>query len=176
MKNKRFWQGMLLLVLGMAVVGCDNPTNTDTSSVDTNGKNGFVDPYLNGTWDDTWVSWKFDNGFFEILGCGGVIMGGIKGKYSTSEGILSMQTTHLYGDHFALWLDVEIPLGWLTKDQFFTALSNFGIGYNRGSTGFSIPSLFTGWSLLETRTYSVKGNILTFYLPNDTTRELTRRE
>jgi len=47
MKNKRNWLGVLVMVLvfGMAVVGCDN----DTTNGGNNGGNTIINPFI-GTW------------------------------------------------------------------------------------------------------------------------------
>ena len=60
MKTKRFWQGMLLLVLGMAVAGCDN----STSPTNNNNSNEVI---LIGTWVTSGgLEYKFNtDGTFE---------------------------------------------------------------------------------------------------------------
>ena len=46
MKNKRFWPGILLLVFGMTVAGCNNPTGNN------NANNVVIPPALRGTWSE----------------------------------------------------------------------------------------------------------------------------
>jgi hypothetical protein len=86
MANKRFWLGMLVMVLvfGMTVVGCDDGS--------TNGGGG-TDSALNGTWvdDEEGMELKLNNGNWEASGF-------MKGTYTTSGSNMTITTTHIHGD------------------------------------------------------------------------------
>jgi hypothetical protein len=88
MANKKFWLGILVMVLvfGMTVVGCDDgSTGSGTDSA------------LNGTWvDEHGMELKLDNGNFEVSD-GGTIFE--KGTYTTSGNNITITITHFdFGD------------------------------------------------------------------------------
>ena len=72
MKNQRFWFGMLLMVLvfGMAVVGCDNDT---TGNGNGNG-NGNGDGNGNSDLYGVWISANpiFDDIYMKFTASGGI--------------------------------------------------------------------------------------------------------
>jgi len=98
MANKRFLMGILVmaLVFGMAVVGCDSGSGTDSS--------------LNGTWVvDTWEL-KLNKGSFEVSE-GGVPV--FKGTFTTNGNSITMIITQLYSGYPGF--NFEDKTKWYTK-------------------------------------------------------------
>ena len=85
MINKRFWLGMLVIVLvfGMAVIGCDDGSGNGTENPGGNGTNVSA---LNGTWVSGPIELKLNNGTFEQM-LNGTLDG--KGTYNVNGNIIS---------------------------------------------------------------------------------------
>jgi hypothetical protein len=168
MVNKRFWLGILVMVLvfGMTVIGCDNGT-TDGLTIDSS---------LNGTWDnikeDTEYSWyyvlRLDDGNFEYFRRDNRLIS--KGKYSTSNGKITMEYTHLHGNTFLMYdtyNGVElskdgIELKWYSKKD----LETLGVYSTE-----DIMALFSGYIY----NYSVNSNMLTFTHDDGYTADYIRK-
>ena len=96
MVNKRFWLGMLVMLLtfGMTVVGCDNGTTNE---------NGFSgDTALNGIWvNETISEMRFNNGNGETFQkpSGNPFS---KWTYITNNGEYTYRITHLHGRTYGL--------------------------------------------------------------------------
>jgi hypothetical protein len=159
MANKKFWLGMLVMVLvfGMTVVGCD-PESTDSNGNGGGGGGGGTDHALNGTWTgiasgpngvSAVCEFIFNNGNFEESVDG---IPFVKGSYSTSGNFLTMTITHIWGVMGGL------DSKWYTKNEWKT------------ETGLDIS--------IPTSTYSVNGNTLTITTTvgkESNTQTLTRK-
>jgi hypothetical protein len=139
MANKKFWLGMLVMVLvfGTVVPACANQ----------------VDSSLNGTWiqqDDEDAEIRFNNGNFEAL-IGGAYC--IKGTYTTGGGKLTFQITHFHGDFLGGVLESK----WYSRNEFITALKPI-----TGKNDEEIENFLDQVVLMiSASTYSVSGNKLT---------------
>ena len=134
MKNKKFVLGMLVLTLifGLMVIGCPEPS----------------DP-LNGTWvNEDGSTIMFNNGNLESY-VGGVLYS--KGTYTTNNGILYMEATHVYGSTFGL----EPRL--YTKNELKSALvpSIMTEEYFNSSISIQLSSIYN---------YTISGNTLTLVI------------
>jgi hypothetical protein len=146
MAKKVFRFGMLVMVLvfGMAVIGCaSSPTG------------GEADPALNGRWAEaSGDSLTFNNGNLEII-MNGIPM--MRGDYSTSGNRLTMKVTQINGSH-PEFAGSGIGQGWFSRADFQalgatnsqlnqiyrTSTSTYSINDNRLSTRFfGTPSIFT---------------------------------
>ncbi|MCL2410354.1 MAG: hypothetical protein FWC97_01805 [Treponema sp.] len=171
MKNKLFsLMGILVMVLvfGMTVIGCNNGT-TDND----------VDIALNGTWflvfcdceksldmgveyacDEIWYMeyFRFNNGSFEIYMVSrsnndppeASLLA--RGSYTTSNGIITMNITHIRGESFGF------EAGWFTRGALRTALiadSNFNM--SESEIDEMLNYTFSPMSV----DYSIHGNTLT---------------
>ena len=151
MVNKKFCPGILVMILvfGMAVVGCDNGDS-----------NSETDHALIGTWiadDDSKyeVTWK-NNGSYEEYYNG---IADAKGIYSISDNNLTAQRTHVYGS--GRWAaEHSLSSEWYTKDQ----LNNKGVA--------ALDSLF----LQGTGTFTVTGNSYTITWYGTTTYTYTKKK
>jgi hypothetical protein len=127
MKNTKWWLvGMLVmaLVLGMAVIGCDNGSGgNDDGNKDNNKDNNNKDSPLK---DTTWVGIvggrgettysgevKFTDTTFEIFAKDFM---GQRGSYTTSGSGITMTITQIHGSTYGL------DSKWYTKDQLKTAM------------------------------------------------------
>ena len=151
MVNRRFWLGMLvmLLVFGVTVVGCNNDP-------DNGNGGGKTDPALNGTWIGTErgmeIELKLNNGSLE-QSIDGVLAG--KGTYTTSGNNITTQTTHLHGDFYGL------ESKWYPANELLTIMN---------APAEVISTTITP----QTGTYTISGNTLTMTLRGQTTI-LTRK-
>jgi len=126
MNKKKTWLGVLaiVLVLGMAVVGCDVEKENDGGS--TEPVLSSTDPALNGNWRCDWdVPEEYfdllilDNGNFELSGhYEGTRIFCIKGTFTTDESTLFLHITHVYGTTTG-GLDEE---RWYTRSEVTTIL------------------------------------------------------
>jgi len=136
MVNKRFWIGILvvLLVFGITIVGCRND--------DDGGSN--PDPALNGTWVlDDGFEFKFNNGNYES--------GAEKGTYTTNGSNITMTTTHIYNSKGHPYYDFDyLDVGWYTKAEIKAS--------DQSITDEELNEMFSS----GTTTYSISGNKLTF--------------
>jgi len=120
MKSRKFMFGILAitLVFAMAIVGCDDSSDVDSS--------------LNGTWEtiDSKITYIFNNGNFEMQYDDPYI----KGIYKTSGDKLTITVTH-----YCLYNDLTGELKWYSKneakiafaDSYYDELYNsFTITYN----------------------------------------------
>ena len=83
MVNKKYLLGLLLIVLAVTVIGCGRAAAT-----------------LDGTWiGEDGVETTFDNGAFEESYFGSVVR---MGTYSTSDGILTLEVTHIEATYFGV--------------------------------------------------------------------------
>ena len=145
MVNKRFWLGILVIVLvfGMTVVGCDNDPD--------NGSSGS-DSALNGTWvrvnadynDD--YEFTLNNGNFEGRSSNGISIE--KGTYTTNNGTMTMKTTHWWGGT-SLDGDTTLNAKWYTKSELQSALPSYPVS--------SLDNIFAE----QTWTYSISGKTFT---------------
>ena len=149
MVNKRFWLGILVVVMvfGMTIVGCDD------------GSTGGTDHALIGTWindnDSKFeVTWK-NNGSYEEYYDG---IANVKGIYSISGNDLTAQITHVYGNG-RLATGHSLSSEWYTKNQ----LNNMGVA--------TLDSVF----LQGTGTFTVTGNSYTITWYGTTTQTYTRK-
>jgi hypothetical protein len=102
--SKRFLLGMLAvaLVFGMAVLGCSEEEDKDET-----------DPALNGTWSNAYngeeeEEIKFNNGKFEVYSLNQKSYYS-KGTYTTKDGEMTVQQTHIYGGGKWLYLYIIKP-------------------------------------------------------------------
>ena len=117
MAKRNFGIGVLAIVLvfGMAVIGCDNDLT-----------NGGTDPALNGTWGLIFEEWEeeilitFNNGNFEQLVFSAERQkGGMRGTFTTNNGVLTMRLTHVFMCRYeAEWIYRET--GVQLEERFFT--------------------------------------------------------
>jgi len=171
MANKKFWIGMLALAFGMAVVGCDNPTNNggssnnagDSTSNSSGGGGGAgedrPDSALIGTWIAQNVTTSLEliirnDGTYEYS-LNGITSG--RGNYSVSNGSITMQRTHIHGSglHGTVY---SLSSQWYTRSQFESAIG--------GSSALFNPN---------TATYTINGNVLTKVWLGSSTQTFTRR-
>ena len=143
MAKKTFWTGMLAMVLafGMAVVGCDDSTGTDTD-----------DP-LNGTWgDQNGFETTFNNGNYEVSING---VPNVKGTYTINGNKYTYQVTHRPGSAYGL------SSQWYTKEQLNQAtgmsLESLNGSFSSGTYTFTVSGntltmiLENGTSFIQTR-------------------------
>ena len=157
MANKKFWLGILAIVLvfGMMVVGCDEPE----------------DESLEGTWVGDGVELKLNDGNFEMSPNGSPYM---KGTYTTNGNNMTLTPTHLHG-HGTTFADWGLESKWYTKSELKEAMKTAAIAQAEAAGltdaelaayGAELDALFdNGLSdafATTTVTYSVNGNTLTF--------------
>jgi hypothetical protein len=127
MVNKKNWWGILAMVLvfGMAVVGCD------PESIGGNGNGGINNPTytLNGTWYTygNVQKYYFDNGDYELYYNANSYR---KGTYTTTNDSMTMTVTHIgnYGLGSYAWLDQST---WYSRDEFVNAYVIYYRNYYR---------------------------------------------
>jgi hypothetical protein len=136
MVNKKTWLGILVMVLifGMAVVGCDEPTD----------ENGFTgDTAINGTWeqDNGNVVLKFNNGQYENSRKNGNMVD--KGTYTTADGKINITITHVHGDGYSglpesKWYSKQdiLALGFTDTSSFRTYTCTYSVNGNTFSMAF----------------------------------------
>ena len=94
MVNKKFWMGILVLVFGMTVVGCDNGS-TDN----------LKDTSLNGTWvsgsGENQKTLKLDNGNWETY-TGDIPTPWMKGTFSKKDDNIYLKGNYLFGTGIGL--------------------------------------------------------------------------
>ena len=155
MKSRKFWLGILVIVLafGMMVVGC-NDGSTDGSSTD-----GGTDIALNGTWvasnedgsEEGSMEIKLNNGNFE-QSIDGIPWG--KATYTASNGIMIITPTHLYGSNL-YGLEYGLDSKWYSQKELEIALKNRE-EFSDENISEMLNSLFSK----QTTNYSVNGNTL----------------
>jgi hypothetical protein len=156
MANKKFFWGMLVMVLafGITVTGC--PTDTDDDG-------GGGDSALNGTWvsgsGSSQQELKLDNGNFEVSS-GGISM--MKGTYTAASGKLTIKGTHVHGSMFG---SSGIESKWYSKDELKTAIKQAMPGITDEQFEESFSFGFTE----QTGDYSVNGNTFTMTSGGQTT-------
>ncbi|MDR0474882.1 MAG: hypothetical protein LBH43_14555 [Treponema sp.] len=101
MVSKIKWLGILVLVFGMTVVGC-------------NGGSKNVDRRLNGTWVSEDWTMKLNSGNLELSKKDGFPV--LQGTYITSGGIITQTYTHYFNQNPGL------DSRWYSKNEFETAL------------------------------------------------------
>jgi hypothetical protein len=165
MENKRSELGILamILVFGMAFVGCDLDDKIDSA--------------LNGTWVNTPNSsqtyqyvLKMNNGSWEgsytdlPISNGGTYSGPYgKGTYTASDGTYKSKTTRFYGSYIsAVYPGSQTESGWITDSQYYSAIESYyrQLGYY---TEDQINTMMYSYRNPEawTTTYSVNGKTLT---------------
>ena len=152
---------LFVMVFGILTFSCDNGT---TSSITT-------DTALNGTWRMSWgliFSEKitFLNGFFEnsrLYIDPEREMFESKGTYTTNDGIINFNITHLHGNFLRNYFSgfSEIEQKWYTKTELMLYLEEINYEGNFHIDYYYIP---------EITTYSINGNELTF---NDGSNDTT---
>jgi len=157
MVNKRFWLGILVIVLvfGMTVVGCDNDStsggggSTSGGGGSTSGGGG-ANSALNGTWvrtsDDFGYEFTLNNGNFEGRSKNGILVD--KGTYTNNNGTMTMKSTHFWGESFS-YPGSTLDAKWYTKSEIQSAIPSF--------PSSSLDAYFQE----NTWTYSVSGNTFT---------------
>jgi hypothetical protein len=164
MENKRFWLGILVMVLvfGMTVVGCGDG--------DVKGNDGGTDPALNGTWVYMQYStvsnkWIMNNGIYEHYGFqfgNDDLVPQIKGTYSTNNGIMTGNDTHIHGK-LAMFLVSDYEQinfdqsKWYSLNEFKQTLLSVGMKEEQFYQQFGN---YDGSSY--SYTYSVNGDTLIF--------------
>jgi hypothetical protein len=148
MKKKNLWLGILVmtLVFGLVAVGC-----------------GATDSALNGTWvsREDGMELKFNNGSFEIPE-------NVKGTYSTSDGKMTIQLTHVYGNN-----DIYPGFGNLLDRLALDKSKWYSKSDLRKKLG--IDDLETIRYLPQSWIYSVNGNKLTFTYDDGKTQTFTKK-
>ena len=144
MVNKKFWLGILVLVLvfGMTVVGCDNGSTDDSKN----------DSFLNGTWklsnpdhpDGEFFELTMDEGKWEVAGLDGPGLV-LKGTYTLSGNTITFLTTHYYGGA----ADVLPESKWYTRFELMPYFTEEYLDYMFG--------------LFDTGTYSKSNDILSLW-------------
>ena len=139
--------GMLVMVLvfGIAVIGCDNGTTG-------------VDSALNGTWvsAERREEFRFNNGSFEYwLGEQPIL----RGIYTTTDNNISIITTHAHSDFFGDFIG-EGPSRWVARAEFHEI---FGLGFDYRDM---VDMTFT---------YSIIGNTLMLVHPEGVIIIFSRR-
>jgi hypothetical protein len=133
MINKKFWLGILVIVLvfGILVLGCD--------------ENGKYDSSLNGTWVDDYddIIITFKDGNFEISDEDGPL---VKGTYTTKDDKITMTVTQTYNPDESKWY---------TKTQLSDALKANNVPEN--TIKEILDEIFTSIK----GTYKINGSTLT---------------
>jgi len=179
MVNKKFCLGILVmaLVLGMAVIGCNNDTDNGNGSGNTSGGSsgggggstsgggGKTDPALNGTWilvsqiihgientfTDIYES-KYNNGSYEYSQQTNNFSGlRERGNYSTNGNILNYSNRQYNGAYYVLaYASIPGNLGFQSK------------WYSQDELDSIMKSNMPDYFRYEgTTTYSISGNTLT---------------
>jgi len=188
MANKRFWLGIpamvVLLVFGMTFIGCDDGS--------TNGSSSGADSALNGTWvqinslNQVISKSIYDNGMFETYASvyGSVeLLGLAKGAYSTNNGKIIYQTTHIHGQYANLsnmsylWIVAESGAKlfkfdnskWYSFDEYKEAILSMSVTKEQFES-----NLGAFWKSGESQNYSVGGNTLTIINSEGITSYFTR--
>jgi hypothetical protein len=159
MTNKKSWLGILVMVLvfGMAVIGCnndpDNGNGSDNNGGGSSGGGGGTDSALNGTWERTSDDYEFtlNNGNFE--GRFKDVISADKGTYTTNNGIMTMKITHWWGvwfnTTFGVSFNATLDPKWYTKSEIQSAIPSYPAS--------SLDNIFPE----QTWTYSISGKTFT---------------
>jgi len=111
MTQKKNWLGILVMVLGLTVIGCDNGSTDNSTDNSTTGSNPngiwkMQDPY------EIFFELKMNNGNWEVSGLDGPGLV-LKGTYTVNNNVITFSTTHFYGGA----ANLPSPTKWYTKAE-----------------------------------------------------------
>jgi len=151
MVNKRFWLGILVMVLvfGMTAVGCDNGNGENGGNTGGTGGESNTDSALNGIWTPiTNIFAEHENLDYELQIMNGnwetKYFGSSDEKGTVNNGIATI--THIHGDTCTRYLpasNFEFESKWYSKDE----LQALNVDVKKYFESFN---------------YSVEGNTLTW--------------
>jgi hypothetical protein len=143
MVNKRFWLGILVivLVLEMMAVSCDNGSKDDNNN--GNGGGGKTDFALNGIWVSVTDGYEstYDNGNW-VGSVNGILWE--KGTYTTDDGKIIWKRTHMWGK--GTFSSYGLDTKWYTQAELQSAILDFN---------------FNDFFTEHITIYSISGNTLT---------------